>query len=342
MVAYSIEDVRRGYAWLAQKSYTEITVLHPGFRRDDPSWNTRHDAWPRTDYVTCADGLLEYVRRYAGERLVCYGVNPRPQILAKPDGRLRSATTGDIDAVQTVVFDIDCLGTAPPTQLRALDKLLENTAAYWHDVGTAAPVRACSGNGYHLLFAVPPIATASHPAIGAQLRAFRSSFVRAHRAALDNIGAVVDGTVDVARKLKVYGTGKPGSKRISTFPNVPRVPDVRLREYLLSLPAESFAGTAIAVDSTQPVPVWFSRMLDEDRVVRNLWDGTGKESGDVSRSGYDWALVRLLVTRGHANADELASILNLRSGKKGRPYVTHTVQQALARQMTRKMSGGAS
>src|SRR5688572_24679858 len=122
---FSISDVMRGYDWLGQTTgVTEVCMLHPDYRRADPARNRAHRSWPITTYITTSTELLHLVRQYAGERLLCYGINPRPQILTRPDGRLRSARQDDITTVQNLVLDLDLEGAPTPSRLAALTRFL--------------------------------------------------------------------------------------------------------------------------------------------------------------------------------------------------------------------------
>lgn len=182
MEAYSLSTVHRGYDWLGHApSYTEITVLHPGYRADDPAWNRQHQAWPITGYVTSVGGLVGFVREYAGERLVCYGLNPRSSILTKPNGRLRSATEADMMAAQNLVLDVDLEGTITAERLRVLRAFLGKADEYFTGLGLHRPVRAATGRGSHLLFAYPAVAVGDCPDLRERLRSFREAFHQVHR-----------------------------------------------------------------------------------------------------------------------------------------------------------------
>jgi hypothetical protein len=334
MEAYSKDDCRRGFSWLGHAGrYTEISVLHPEYRPGDASWNRSHRSWPVTDYVTSLAGVEDLVRAYAGDRLVCYGLNPRPSILSKPDGRLRSATEADIAASQNLVLDLDVQNTVTPERLDALKRFLLRADEYFQSLGLRRPVRAATGRGSHLLFAYALIRTEKVPDLRDRLRSFRDGFATAVRQDLSRLEVRLDSTQDLRRVVRVYGTAKPGIGIVSRFYGRERQEDAALREHLLQLECctQSVAPVAMPLTLGAVLPSWFTDLLDRDERLRELWRGEGKTVGDVTSSGYDYSLVRLLVRRGHADPSELGTILSLRPGSSAKEleYVARTVSNAL-------------
>jgi hypothetical protein len=341
MDTYSRADVRRGYAWLGhQGSYTELTILHPEYRADDPERNREHKAWPITQYVSSVAGVEDLVRQYAGERFVCYGINPRPAILTKPDGRLRSATEADIGVSQNVLLDLDLEGTVTPERLDALKAFLARADEYFTALGCRRPVLAATGRGSHLLFAYQPIPVATCPDLRERLRAFRDQFCRAVQQDLTRLAARVDRTQDLRRVTRVYGTSKPGVASISRFYGRERNEDEALREHLLRLDVSTTVAPVPPPPLTvsDALPDWFTSLLATDDRLRALWQGEGKPAGmDQATSGYDYSLVRYLIRHGHQDPDQLGTILSLRPAgsvrrhQKSTEYVARRVQQALSR-----------
>jgi hypothetical protein len=218
MTAYSSLEVIRGYEWLGHKTgTTEVSILHPEYHAGDKDWNRAHQAWPLTHYLTSIHDLIALVRQHAGERLVCYGLNPRPGILRRPDGRLRSAKEPDITISQSLLLDLDLEGTPSPERLRSLVRFLSTADEYFASLGLHRPVRAATGRGSHLLFAYPPILVDQYPDVRERLRTFKQEFSKAHRQDLARLEARVDSTQDLRRMVRVYGTSKPGIGIISRF-----------------------------------------------------------------------------------------------------------------------------
>jgi hypothetical protein len=336
---YSIPDIARAYHWLAHKPhYTEICILHPAYQHGDKHWNRRHDAWPRTHYITNTNQLIYLVRSFAGKRLVCYGINPRPTVLRHENGRIRSAQETDITTSQTLLLDLDLHGTITPAREQSLQELLGNVGEYCTSLGITPPTRATTGRGVHLLFAYPPINVTDYSDIRGQLRTFREQLISELRNDLDHLEARIDETTDLRRMSRVYGTSKPDIGIISRFHGSNRVLDQALQDYLLSLPAAARAPPSASKPLLvigDKLPGWFTTLLQHDKRLQDLWYGRGKPAGtDHSRTGYDFSLIRCLMRCGIASPDELATILALRPTNRDKPqaYLCRTTLKALGRQ----------
>lgn len=254
MTAYYALDVIHGYEWLDHSSgSTEVSILHPEYQPGDRDWNRAHHAWPITAYVHSIHELLPLVNEHAAERLVCYGLNPRPGILTTSHGRLRSAKETDIAVSQNLLLDLDLEGKVTPERQRSLVRFLRTADRYFASLGIARPVRASTGRGSHLLFAYPPIKVAEYPQIRDQLRTFKQRFTNAHQHDLSRLEARVDSIQDLRRMVRVYGTSKPGIGIISRFYGIERHPDAVLREHLLQLPA---------MPSASALPEWSLTIAD--------------------------------------------------------------------------------
>ena len=84
------------------------------------------------------------------------------------------------------------------------------------------------------------------------------------------------------------------------------------------------------------LPDWFEGLLRQDKKLRDLRSGDGKATTtDISRSGFDYSIVRRLLWLGYRNIDDLATILALRpdgsvrQGGKGAQYIMRTIGSAL-------------
>jgi len=228
---YAVSDVCRAYDWL-DNPLTEVAILHPAYRRGDTVWNRTHDAWPITAYVRTERALLRLIHQYAGERLLCYGLNPRPSVLQTPDGRLRSAQETDIVTAHNLMIDIDLEGRIMPARLRALVHLLNVADNYFRDLGIQRPARASSGSrGSHLLFAYPSVRVADVPEWRERLGVFVGGFATAMRHELTRLEARVDpSSIPLRAMTKVYGSAKPRGG-ISRFYGGKRFEDAGLRAY---------------------------------------------------------------------------------------------------------------
>lgn len=340
-VTYCQSDVRRGYSWLGHggRGVTEVSILHPEYRVGDADWNRSHRSWPLNRFVRSEFELSQLVSAYAGERLLCYGINPRPSPWPREHGH-RSAKEHDIETGQSLVLDLDLEGTPSAARLAGVTRFLDTADDYWHSLGIRKPVRAFSGGrGYHLLFAYPPVVTAAVPDLRERHRLFRSRFVAATKPELSKLELRVDaGTLNLRAMVKVYGTGKPGGG-LSRFYGRERVEDQSLRDHLLGLyvPQRSVGNGVIVRRVGDTLPSWFAQRLQDDPLLCALWGGRGKTSGDTSNSGYDFSIIARLAAQGYRDPDDLATILHLRPiglaerERKGRSYVERSVAIALRR-----------
>jgi hypothetical protein len=338
---YSPGDITRSHAWLHHNGgLTEATILHPDYHADDKEWNREHGAWPITRYLDNTADLLRIVRTYAGERMICYGLNPRPSALTNPDGRKRSAKESDIALSQTLLLDIDLDGTITTERAIAFAHFLGNAFEYFTSKGLQRPVNASTGRGVHLLLAYDPITVDDCPDIAARLRTFKRDFATAYRHDLQRLEARVDSTQDLRRMVRVYGTSKPHLGRISVFHGNERKPDPVLREYLLNLtptPTRMPTPASRSLVITDLLPDWFTTLLANDRVLNALWHNNGKpRTSDQSNSGYDYTIACYLAARGNTH-DEIATIIALRPtgaaerARKGVDYLLRTVTAATSR-----------
>jgi len=270
--------------------------------------------------------------------MICYGLNPRPRVLRRQDGRVRSAKEIDIAVSMNLLIDIDLEGAVSPSRLSALKGFLLEADEYFTSLGLLRPFRAATGRGSHLLFAYPPILVSEVLDVRERLRSFKDGFVRAVRDQLSRLEARVDSTQDLRRMVRVYGTSKPDVGVVSKFYGKERVEDVALREYLLRLTVAAFRSVrAVPVMVADHLPGWFAGLLVTDDRLRSLYEGNGKAAvTDCSVSGYDFSVVRHLVRLGFRDPNELGTILSLRPVgfaercTKGPAYVERTVGRALA------------
>jgi hypothetical protein len=333
---YSLSDALRSYRWLGHQGFTELNAWHPAYRpgRENYAWNREHDAFPRVAYARNELELVRFLEAYAGKRMCCFGLNPRPSAFRNERGYYRSAKESEILVSQNLLLDVDTKDHSPPQP--ADESFLDKTKEYFLDLGLLPPVRACTGRGHHLLFAYEVITVAACPDIAARLGMFREGFTSAYRRELDHHGLKCDATQDLTRALRVYGSAKPTVGILSRFPDVERCEDENLREYLLNLTVPLAPAAGIALNTGASLPSWFNDLLHQDNILRNLWDGTGKPEGtDQSRSGFDYSITRRLLRQGFRNIDDLATILTLRpdgavqGSKKNQEYVRRTISNAL-------------
>jgi hypothetical protein len=320
MADYLTEHAAATYRLLSPESsgFLELNAFHPDYRpgRENTEWNRQRDTWPRLAYVSSEEEFLDFVGQYVGERMVCCGLNPRPTIRCNDSGYLRPSRESDIRAGRALLLDLDPMDSEAP-DADNLERLLARADTYFQDSGLKRPSQAGSGRGYHLMAAYSPISTVETPDLKQRVRAFSDQFRDALGSEIGVAGLRLDGTYDLRRLVKVYGTAKPGGP-VSRLLRAEYGADPALREKLLSYDvscrskkAESAAEAVDSVTVQRRLPDWFPALLDDQRVA-NLWNGEGKpESLDCSRSGYDFSLARTLIALGH-NTDDIATILALR------------------------------
>lgn len=203
----------------------------------------------------------------------------------------------------------------------------------------------CSGHGLHAYWLL------TEPTEPAELSRISTGLARA-------LGG--DSCGDAARVLRVPGTHnckQLDHRRVCSVEQLDvdrRYQPFDFDDYLPSEPEEAAETEAPTTDwSGAPVaemPVAVAELLDEDRRLRDLFEGRGKaehsDGGrrqDTSSSGYDFSFVLALVARGLREPQVLAAALrgrpDGRAAAKPDAYVRRTVERALAQAETG--SGGA-
>lgn len=348
---FVLDDVVTSYMWLGHegRGWTELNAFHPDYRpgQENFAWNVKQSAFPRVWYARTANDVVGFVENYVKDRVVCYGINPRPKIQKNERNFPRSTYDKEIEIVQNIFFDVDFEDHSPTKEQRQeFERFLELADARFNEQGFVPPARGFSGRGYHLLFALPPIKTREVMDISDRLKAFRQSFTASYKKELDGLGVQVDSTQDLRRMVRIYGTAKPYVGIPSRFYGTQRREDARLRDYLINLTLNTgeMASTGGVGNRAEgllrprnELPEWFSELLAQDERTRQLWLGEGKAYGDQTGSGFDYSLVKRLLHLGRHDLDDIATILCLRpagsvlrSGK-GEEYVRRTIASALVK-----------
>jgi hypothetical protein len=214
-----------------------------------------------------------------------------------------------------------------------LRDLLDDIDFFLKKLKITPPVRAFTGLGFHMLFALPPLSVKEFPDIKEKLNLFRHEVQYEFSDAMKRIGVRMDNTMDLSRVAKIYGTRKPHGKYCSLFFGKERVEDKVLLDYLKSLEHEERPVDTVPV--LNELPESFRQLLAEDEKVQRLWEGVGKSAGDVTRSGYDFSLTKECMQNGITDLVELATILILRpegavqKSGKGDSYVRLTIANAI-------------
>ncbi|MCP4184244.1 MAG: hypothetical protein GY761_13170 [Hyphomicrobiales bacterium] len=340
-ISYCEPTIRKAYEWLGHSSsaYTQLDAIDS--ERKKPT---------RTAYMQSASQVLDFVKRHYQDSMVCWGLNERPYVLQNEQGFARSAKNTDIEIVSNFAIDID-LQSRPVTDnhRKALHRLVNHEVSDYHcDLGLLPPAYADTGQGGHLVYALPRTKISQHPDITKRNWQFATELSSDLSDQLSDIGAKVDNISDARRVVKVYGTAKPEVGYVSKFFADKRVEDTALLEHLLAFEMEAeaviktpvseamkpvYGATLITVQDQIPQVV--ASLLERDEKLRNLYDGNGKTHGDTSGSGYDISLIRRLLILGVYDVSVLATVLahrpngSVQNSKKGNYYLRTTVAAAI-------------
>jgi hypothetical protein len=344
---YSLDDVCRSYRWLGHSAgHTEVVALHPNYKpgADHLEWNEQHQTFPIVRYVRNEEQLLGFVQQHQNSgRMLCYGLNPRPQAFRNAKGYERSAKEEEIEQAQNMLFDVDLAEGAVANGMQAFEKFCLEADAYFSDLGLKVPARAYSGRGLHLLFAHPPIRVKECSDLAERVAKFARDFGEDLHKELSQLNAKLDHSHDLRRMVRIYGTAKPEVGIVSRFYGNERTEDTALVTYLRSVSLASASN-----DNDQPVygpsliriqkqlPAIVENLLYRDEKLRALWRGMGKPADqDISGSGYDFSIARRLIILGIRDVDVLATAIALRpessygKGSKDERYLRRTIAKAL-------------
>lgn len=345
----NIDDIVRFMTWLGHEDRTELSALHRDYRkgREHAAYNRANETYPKHSYPANIKAAVAFALRHHRDHLVAAGLNDRPELFLNHHGYPRAAKRHEILISRNLMLDID-VETKPPsdTQISELERYVRTEASTWFkDNGFLEPAIGMSGNGAHALIGYQPIEVSESPDIADRLKLFSEWFQSDLGDGLAKLDAKTDSSVhDISRKIKLYGTAKPGSDRVARWYGGDRVEDDAVRDYLLGLDlAETetphpihkpaYGPTLIRVESQ--VPRVAQTLLDRDRRLRDLWNGEGKTAGDISRCGYDFSLVRRFMVLGYRDIDGLATILAtrpdgaVRQTNRGEDYIRLTLANAI-------------
>jgi len=347
--ALSLEDVCQTYRWLGHTGHTELTALHPNYRqgREHYDWNKRSGTLPKTAYARNEAEFLSFVQKHYAERMVVASLNDRPQAYLNEWGYARAAKEDEVKLSRNLFLDLDFQdkdqSVAQKTEFGAA--LRKQASDYFHDLGFLPPMVADSGRCWHLLCGYEPIMVSDVPDISDRLRKFSREFAHDQSDVLSKYEVRVDNTHDLRRMVKVYGTAKPDVGIVSRFYGGKRQEDAELRTYLLGMALDENAPAAnrmkpmygaALLQPGQELPQMFQSLIARDEKLKALYQGNGKPANaDTSSSGYDFSLVRRLLSLGYRNIDDLATVLAarpegaVRKGGRDEQYIRRTIANAL-------------
>ena len=339
---YHKDDIIRSFDWLGNScyGYTELVAIHKAYKPGKANFreNLKKKRLPKIWYTKDPHKAIDFVSRYCINHICLIGVNPRPEIFKNKRGFPRSATENDIRVLTNFYFDIDCKDKQLTDEHKAeIELFIAKAEGVFEDIGIAPPTQAFSGRGFHLFFSPAPIIIAKHPDIKTKLIAFKDQFEQTFRKDFDDLGLKLDQTQDLRRMVKIHGTKKPDPniRRVSRFYGEKRIPDKVLRDYLIGLEIKESDEAPSGTLKYGDIPNSFQNLLKKNKLVNNLWEGTGKTEGDLSNSGYDFSLIRFCIKEGITDINDLASILARRpkgaylSSGKGESYIKQTISSAV-------------
>ena len=343
---YSKSDCLSSYRWLDHKgcTETEMGAFHPAFKPGKEYFeeNLNNKALPQIGYVNNEQAYMKFIKRFAGTHTVCNSLNSRPSLFKNKNNYPRAAYEKEIAIVQNVLLaDIDFIEKKYlDEKMASLELLFPLFDEYFLDQGfNYSPVKASTGQGCHLLAAISPIQVNEHPDIAMRTKLIQDNFRKECSKDLDKLGAKVDPLYDNRRVVKTYGTFKPTVKRMSHFYGDTREEDDGLRKLLIEATLPEAHHDNIDQKVNEELPKLFVSLMERDSFIKGLYEGHNKNSThDTSNSGYDFSLVRKLISLGYCNLDDLYHILSVRpkgavkQSGKGDQYIRHTLANAIKNQ----------
>ena len=176
-------------------------------------------------------------------------------------------------------------------------------------------ILVCSGSGYHAFWRFCQPQLPSHETI-ALLKHFTEVLhgdpATTHYAALLRIPGTINSK---------YGQTRVEIDRRSSWKtySLQEVLSFARKSGLL-VDGTSQDRSAVCVETPHPrplaaIPEKFHKLLEKDQRVRNTWEGNRPDLWDRSRSGFDVSMTAMLVNRGYSDAEVLAILRKMPSGK---------------------------
>lgn len=287
--------VKAAYRFLAHHSpsFTELRIIGP------------KGAPPVQTWVSSEEDFVKTCHEWDGKRQLYVGINPRAR---------KGGTREDVDEVTAVVFDIDAKRPdkkqpATDEELKAAEHIADRIIADFSARGFIPPMKCCSGNGWQLWLAIPPInaAVLGRELVEGKLQEFQKRIkakYESQHAEIDNIG-------DLPRVVRIIGTvnvkGEPTPERPHRLSHAvgdfTRREDPLLRDYILSLeppqPLKFISQPARLSDDR------VRAILNKSSVIKRLHE-EGPTDGD--RSVADYTLTCHLIKYG-VGADQIRDVL---------------------------------
>lgn len=271
-------DIQKHYEFLAHKHETEIRLISP-------------EKKVTSCFVHNLQELLDLCKEHSGKSHIYIGINERKK---------RGTKSEDIENIQNFVLDIDSKGNFVLAQETALKIQKEAT-----EQGFKEPLLICSGNGFHLYFALSPIPNTEENR--EKLKAFGNKLKKKY----EQEGFEIDSAVfEPARVMRFAGTMniKPevNAPCFIVNPDCKRQEDALLTEQLLAIKPEG----ALIVGNLETS---LSELIEKDEEIKRLFSGNIK--GFASRSEAEESLVCRLNSAGLDKGQIFKVMASCRIGK---------------------------
>lgn len=265
--------------------------------------------------------------------LVVVGINPRPTIAKE------SAKDSDIQIYKNFYIDIEPIHSAEETVSEdALKRCEEFTYEVIEKVSWLSRfgVKAYSGNGYHILCALPVSDSLNPNSVYEHLKSFYKDILAITKDSRDRYKCRIDNTFSPSRQVKLYGTRKPIlDSRLSFFPQVKREESKELLDIVMSYEVVVKEKVEVKIDLKKEKE---SLGKIEEKLARcgfSLQYLSNNPNyvalSDPSRSGKDFVVCMSLVRAGGFSDSEIYTVINnleYNSDKEiTEQYITHTLKK---------------
>jgi len=285
--------VKRFYEFLSHDGFTELRLIDPEKKKQ-----------PKQFFVGTENEFLDICKKYNGVYNIYAGINQR---------KIKSGKKEDINNVKTIVIDIDAVRDknqgASDYELEMAENVADEIITDCIAKGIRKPIKAMSGNGFHLYFSIPEIKIDEFNRDNVEERI--KMFNRKISEKYSNEYATIDNIGDLPRIIKVAGTlsikGESTEERPHRYSFVydefKRDEDGKLLDYIKGLNPKEVKKKPLAPAEHPNL----SNLLEKDEKLKTLYTGNWHEY--PSRSEAELALLCKLVFYGFPEG-EINSIMS--------------------------------
>lgn len=316
-------DVRKTYQFLRHQKETEIRVIDPHRNKS-----------PISIFVNNEDDFVKKCREYNGEYNIYVGINER---------KSKGTTKSEVISVRSIVLDIDpkrenaSNNPSTPEEL----ELARLKARQIQDDFTKFNFKrqhvVCSGNGYQIWCAIPPIeiTDTNRDMIEEKLERFQDKF----RKKYSDDTVKIDQLGDLPRIIKVIGTKsikgrdtKERPHRLShTVDNLIPEEDRSLLDEILAIPVSNEKKEAVVVEELTPkTKQELAQIARKDPLLQKYFAGDFADK--ISRSEAEMSVICRLINNQIPKNQCFEIMQSCKIGKwqtAGQQYREHTYKNAL-------------